>query len=160
MGDRKITFSVGDHPLLISQPIRLRTCEEVFVRSGAPDLIAVSCRSQASERELGAAGECGLFFAPRYRINQRQRSAVSLPELDDAGQSRLQCTPEGWLIIAGDASAMQRIVVATDGSAGGNRAVDAAVKLARAAHCKLLILTVGGSISGAELRQLAGPRAI
>ena len=50
---------------------------------------------------------------------------------------------------------MQRIVVATDGSPGGNRAVDAAVKLARAADCKLLILTVGGSISGAELRQLA-----
>jgi nucleotide-binding universal stress UspA family protein len=51
---------------------------------------------------------------------------------------------------------MQRIVVATDGSPGGNRAVDAAAKLARATGCKLLILTVGGSISGAELRQLAG----
>jgi nucleotide-binding universal stress UspA family protein len=51
---------------------------------------------------------------------------------------------------------MQRIIVATDGSPGGNRAVDGAVKLARAADCKLLILTVGGSISGAELRQLAG----
>ena len=51
---------------------------------------------------------------------------------------------------------MQRIVVATDGSPGGNRAVDAAAKLARVAGCKLLILTVGGSISGAELRQLAG----
>jgi hypothetical protein len=104
MGDRKITFFSWRSPALDSQPIRLRTCEEVFVRSGAADLIAVSCRFQASERELGAAGECGLFFAHRYRINQRQRSAVSLPELDDAGQSRLQCTLEGWLIIAGDAS--------------------------------------------------------
>jgi len=51
---------------------------------------------------------------------------------------------------------MQRIVVATDDSAGGHRAVDAAAKLAHATGCKLLILTVGGSISGAELRRLAG----
>ena len=51
---------------------------------------------------------------------------------------------------------MQRIVVATDDSVGGNRAVDAAAKLARVTGCKLLILIVGGSISGAELRQLAG----
>jgi nucleotide-binding universal stress UspA family protein len=51
---------------------------------------------------------------------------------------------------------MQRIVVATDDSPGGNRAVDAAAELARATGCRLLILTVGGSISGAELRQLAG----
>jgi nucleotide-binding universal stress UspA family protein len=50
---------------------------------------------------------------------------------------------------------MQRIVVATDDSPGGNRAVDAAAKLARLTGGKLLILTVGGSISGAELRQLA-----
>jgi nucleotide-binding universal stress UspA family protein len=51
---------------------------------------------------------------------------------------------------------MRRIVVATDDSAGGNRAVDAAAKLAHATGCKLLILTVGGSIPGAELRRLAG----
>ena len=50
---------------------------------------------------------------------------------------------------------MQRIVVATDDSPGGNRAVDAAAKLARLTGGQLLILTVGGSISGAELRQLA-----
>jgi len=50
---------------------------------------------------------------------------------------------------------MQRIVVATDDSPGGNRAVDAAAKLARLTGGKLLILTVGGSISGAELRELA-----
>jgi nucleotide-binding universal stress UspA family protein len=51
---------------------------------------------------------------------------------------------------------MRRIVVATDDSAGGNRAVDAAAKLAHATGCKLLILTVGDSIPGAELRRLAG----
>ena len=50
---------------------------------------------------------------------------------------------------------MQGIVVATDDSPGGNRAVDAAAKLARLTGGKLLILTVGGSISGAELRELA-----
>jgi nucleotide-binding universal stress UspA family protein len=50
---------------------------------------------------------------------------------------------------------MQRIVVATDGSPGGNRAVDAAAKLARATGGKVLLLTVGGGISGVELRRLA-----
>ncbi len=51
---------------------------------------------------------------------------------------------------------MRRIIVATDGSSGGNRAVDSAARLARTTGYDLLILTVGGSISGAELRQLAG----
>jgi nucleotide-binding universal stress UspA family protein len=50
---------------------------------------------------------------------------------------------------------MRRIIVATDDSRGGNRAVDAAARLAKAAGYELTILTVGGSISGAELRQLA-----
>jgi nucleotide-binding universal stress UspA family protein len=50
---------------------------------------------------------------------------------------------------------MQRIMVATDGSPGANRAVDEAAKLAKATGGELLILTVGGNISGAELRRLA-----
>jgi nucleotide-binding universal stress UspA family protein len=50
---------------------------------------------------------------------------------------------------------MPRIIVATDGSPGGNRAVDVAAKLAKATASDLLILTVGGNISGAELRKLA-----
>jgi nucleotide-binding universal stress UspA family protein len=50
---------------------------------------------------------------------------------------------------------MRRIIVATDDSRGGNRAIDTAAKLAKATRCELIILTVGGSISGAELRQLA-----
>ena len=50
---------------------------------------------------------------------------------------------------------MRRIIVATDNSRGGNRAIDTAAKLAKATRCELIILTVGGSISGAELRQLA-----
>jgi nucleotide-binding universal stress UspA family protein len=48
-----------------------------------------------------------------------------------------------------------RIIVATDGSPGANRAVDAAARLAKEKRCELVILTIGGSISGAELRQLA-----
>jgi len=48
-----------------------------------------------------------------------------------------------------------RIIVATDGSPGGNRAVDAAARLAKEKHCELVILTIGGSITGAELRKLA-----
>ena len=50
---------------------------------------------------------------------------------------------------------MQRIIVATDGSPGGNRAVDAAARLAKAVGSELEILTIGGSISGEELRKLA-----
>jgi len=50
---------------------------------------------------------------------------------------------------------MRRIVVATDGSPGANRAVDAAARLAKLAGCKLVILTIGGDISGAALRRLA-----
>jgi nucleotide-binding universal stress UspA family protein len=51
--------------------------------------------------------------------------------------------------------AMPRVIVATDGSPGANRAVDTAAKLAKATGSDLVILTVGGNISGAELRRLA-----
>lgn len=51
---------------------------------------------------------------------------------------------------------MQRTIVATDGSPGANRAVDTAARLAKALGTDLVILTVGGSITGAELRRLAG----
>jgi nucleotide-binding universal stress UspA family protein len=50
---------------------------------------------------------------------------------------------------------MHRILVATDGSPGANRAVDAAARLAKVADCELLILTIGGSVTGEELRRLA-----
>ncbi len=50
---------------------------------------------------------------------------------------------------------MRRVIVATDGSPGANRAVDAAARLAKKTHCKLVIITIGGSITGAGLRELA-----
>ena len=50
---------------------------------------------------------------------------------------------------------MPRIIVATDGSPGANRAVDAAAKLAKATRSRLVILTIGRNVSGAELRRLA-----
>jgi nucleotide-binding universal stress UspA family protein len=50
---------------------------------------------------------------------------------------------------------MRRILVATDGSSAANRAVDVAAGLAKERRCELIILTVGGSITGAELRELA-----
>jgi len=58
--------------------------------------------------------------------------------------------------MTGTADAMRRIVVATDGSSVANRAVDTAARLAKALSTDLVILTVGGSITGAELRRLAG----
>ena len=51
---------------------------------------------------------------------------------------------------------MQRIIVATDGSSGANRAVDTAATLAKTSSADLVILTIGGNITGAELRELAG----
>lgn len=50
---------------------------------------------------------------------------------------------------------MSRILAATDGSEGANRALDAAIQLAKATRGELIILTTGGSMSGAELRKLA-----
>lgn len=50
---------------------------------------------------------------------------------------------------------MPRIMVATDGSAGANRALDAGAMLARSMDAELVILTVGGNLSGAQVRQLA-----
>ncbi|MGA9194224.1 MAG: universal stress protein, partial [Pseudolabrys sp.] len=52
---------------------------------------------------------------------------------------------------------VQRIIVATDGSSGANRAVDTAATLAiKTSGADLVILTIGGNITGAELRELAG----
>lgn len=49
---------------------------------------------------------------------------------------------------------MRHIMVATDGSEGADRAVDVAADLAKAFGGELLIVTVGGNLSGEELRQL------
>jgi nucleotide-binding universal stress UspA family protein len=51
---------------------------------------------------------------------------------------------------------MPCIIIATDGSPSANRAVDTASKLAKITRSELVILTIGGNISGAELRRLAG----
>jgi nucleotide-binding universal stress UspA family protein len=50
---------------------------------------------------------------------------------------------------------MKRIVVAIDGSPGARRAIDAAASIAQATGAELQILTIGGNMSGAELRRLA-----
>jgi len=50
---------------------------------------------------------------------------------------------------------MRHIMVATDGSEGADRAVDAAAALARAVGGRLSILTVGGNLSSEELQELA-----
>ena len=50
---------------------------------------------------------------------------------------------------------MKRILVATDGSPDASRAVDTAAKLAAAMGADLVIVTVGGDVSGRELRRLA-----
>ena len=50
---------------------------------------------------------------------------------------------------------MRRMLLATDGSMGASRAAEVAAELARATGSRLSILTVGGNISGEEMRQLA-----
>lgn len=49
---------------------------------------------------------------------------------------------------------MRHIMVATDGSEGADRAVDAAAELAKPFGGELLIVTVGGNLSDEEMRQL------
>ena len=49
---------------------------------------------------------------------------------------------------------MRHIMVATDGSESADRAVDVAAELAKAFGGELLIVTVGGNVSGEEMRQL------
>jgi nucleotide-binding universal stress UspA family protein len=66
----------------------------------------------------------------------------SLREWDSEGRDR-----GGWIV--------RHIMVCTDGSEGSLRAVDAAARLAKAMDSELFILTVGGSLSGEELRRLA-----
>jgi nucleotide-binding universal stress UspA family protein len=51
--------------------------------------------------------------------------------------------------------AMRRIIVATDGSPGANRAIDMAAFFAKTSGADLIILTIGGNITGAQLRELA-----
>ena len=50
---------------------------------------------------------------------------------------------------------MQRIMVATDGSAGADRAVGVAAVLAKAGDGELLIVTIGGNFPAEEIRKLA-----
>jgi nucleotide-binding universal stress UspA family protein len=50
---------------------------------------------------------------------------------------------------------LRRIIIATDGSATANRAIDAGASLAKATGAELILLTIGGSVTGAELRTLA-----
>jgi nucleotide-binding universal stress UspA family protein len=50
---------------------------------------------------------------------------------------------------------VQRIMAATDGSGGAERAVDVAAEFAKAFACDLLIVTIADRLSGDELRQLA-----
>src|SRR4029079_17040822 len=53
------------------------------------------------------------------------------------------------------ADSMHRIIVATDGSTTANRAIDAGAVLAKCTGADLVLLTIGGSVTGAELRELA-----
>jgi len=50
---------------------------------------------------------------------------------------------------------MRRIMVATDGSDGADRAVDVAAELAKAVAGSLLIVNVGGDMPGDEMKRLA-----
>jgi nucleotide-binding universal stress UspA family protein len=53
------------------------------------------------------------------------------------------------------ADSIHRIIVATDGSTTANRAIDAGAVLAKCTGADLVLLTIGGSVTGAELRELA-----
>ena len=50
---------------------------------------------------------------------------------------------------------MERIMIATDGSRGAKRALDAAARLARRLNGELTVITVGETISALDLKRLA-----
>lgn len=50
---------------------------------------------------------------------------------------------------------MNRIMVATDGSAGADRAIDFAARLAQGLNAELLILTVAGDLPAEDMRALS-----
>lgn len=50
---------------------------------------------------------------------------------------------------------MRHILVATDGSAGAERAVDFAAALAKETDCTLFIVTVSGDVAAADVQALA-----
>ncbi len=50
---------------------------------------------------------------------------------------------------------MQRIMVATDGSDGADRAIDVGSRIAAATGSELILLNVADALSGDEMRQLA-----
>jgi nucleotide-binding universal stress UspA family protein len=54
---------------------------------------------------------------------------------------------------------MRRIMVATDGSSGADRAVDIAAELAKAVAGDLLIVTIAGTLSEEEARQFERAKA-
>jgi len=54
---------------------------------------------------------------------------------------------------------MRRIMAATDGFSGADRAVDFAAELAKAVAGDLLIVTIAGTLSGEEVRQFALAKA-
>lgn len=49
---------------------------------------------------------------------------------------------------------MERIMIATDGSRSAKRALDAAANLAKRLNGELTVITVGGTVSEADLRRL------
>jgi nucleotide-binding universal stress UspA family protein len=50
---------------------------------------------------------------------------------------------------------MERIIVATDGSPGADRAIELAARLAHGLQVELFILTVGGEFDASDMRGLA-----
>jgi nucleotide-binding universal stress UspA family protein len=50
---------------------------------------------------------------------------------------------------------MYHILVATDGSTGAERAAEVAAKIAKATGGRLSVVTVGGNLSGEDMKQLA-----
>lgn len=50
---------------------------------------------------------------------------------------------------------IRRILAAADGSPGADRAIDAAAEVAKMINGDLLIVTIGGNVSAAELAELA-----
>jgi nucleotide-binding universal stress UspA family protein len=100
--------------------------------------------------------QCDLFAILSLDHSQASESpATTAPEWFDLDQ----CSTHASVVCSHERNSaglhMRHIVVATDGSADANRAVDVAAELAKAFGAKLFIVTVAGNLSGEETQKLA-----
>lgn len=125
---------------------RLRFGPPVCVSNGIADVLregvamfdAASLISEECARGERRSGRTASFNPPIHTSKTKRRG------------KKVRRAPNGV-----DAMSIQRIMVATDGSAGASRAVEVAAEFAKAFDADLSIVTFGGNSSAEDISKLA-----